>query len=438
MSEETFDQFEDTLDPVAESAQPRRSARRGRGSRARRKPSFWPALELNLDVPLLLAIFALLVYGVLMVYSASWDFSLREYGNAMQMFTRQLTTMAIGIGGGIAAYFIDYRFWRKYAVPMIVVTIGALLAVLIVNNSTYGSVRAFVGGSYMPGEFAKVTTILYLSVWLSSKREQLAAIDRGILPLAGIVGIVAALILLQPDFSAAATMVVLGGLMFFLAGGSLKQIGIMLGVASVLAALFVSVSSTSQARISSYMDSLQDPTQANSHVLRSFEAFVKGGWFGVGIGLADTKLTGLPVPPTDSIFAVVGEELGLVGAAVLTVLYSVVLWRGMVVAQRAPDMLGALIAGGVTIWIVMEAFINMGVMVGLLPFAGNALPLISYGGSSLVSVLGALGIVMSVSRASTMRSNNEERILDATTRGRRGERGWGLSRARRAARTGRN
>lgn len=438
MSEETFDQFDDLQESAAEAATPRRSARRGQRTRGRRKPSFWPALELNLDVPLLLAIFALLVYGILMVYSASWDFSLVEYDDATYMFVRQLTTMAIGIGGGIAAYFIDYRFWRKYAVPLIVLSIGSLVAVLIANNSTYGSVRAFVGGSYMPGEFAKVATILYLAVWLSSKRQQLQAIDRGILPLAGIVGIIAALILLQPDFSAAATMVALGGLMFFLAGGSLKQIGIMLGVASILAALFVSVSATSQVRISSYLDSLQDPTQANSHVLRSFEAFVKGGWFGVGIGLADTKLTGLPVPPTDSIFAVVGEEMGLVGAGVLTLLYGVVLWRGMVVAQRAPDMLGALIAGGVTIWIVMEAFINMGVMVGLLPFAGNALPLISYGGSSLVSVLGALGIVMSVSRASTLRSNNEERILDATTRGRRGERGWGLSRARRAARTGRN
>jgi len=435
MSEETFDQFEAVSEPMAEPARRERGARRTRG---RRKAGYWPALELNLDVPLLLAVFALLVYGVLMVYSASWDFSLVEHSDPLQMFKRQLLTTSIGIVGAIVAYFIDYRFWRKYAVPMIVLTVAALLAVLIVNNATYGSVRAFVGGSYMPGEFAKVTTILYLSVWLSSKREQLAAVDRGILPLAAIVGVIAALILLQPDFSAAATMVALGGMMFFLAGGSLKQIGMMLLVSIVCGGLFVSVNTTSQVRISSYLDSLQDLTQANSHVLRSLEAFVKGGWFGVGIGLADTKLTGLPVPPTDSIFAVVGEELGLVGATALALLYGVVLWRGMVIAHRAPDMLGSLIAGGVTIWIVMEAFINMGVMVGLLPFAGNALPLISYGGSSMVSVLGALGIVMSVSRASKLRSNKEERIVDATTRGRRGERGWGLSRARRAARTGRN
>ncbi|MCW5874553.1 MAG: cell division protein FtsW [Anaerolineales bacterium] len=434
MTEETFDQFDAAAEAMAE---PRRTRGRRRAG-GRRKASFWPTSELNLDVPLFLAVFALLIFGVLMVYSSSWDFSLREYRDATLMFRRQLVTMTIGVVAGIVAYFIDYRFWRKYAVLMIVGTIGALVAVLFLSTGMVTTSRALVDGSYMPGEFAKVVTIFYLSVWLSSKREQLVAVDRGILPLAAIVGVMAGLILLQPDFSAAITMVVLGGLMFFLAGGSMKQIGIMLLVASVLGALFVSVSATSQARISSYLDSLQDPTQANNHILRSFEAFVKGGWFGVGIGLADTKLTGLPVAPTDSVFAVVGEELGLVGAGALALLYGVVLWRGMVIAREAPDMMGALLAGGITIWITMEAYMNMGVMVGLLPFAGNALPLISYGGSSLVSVLGALGLVLSVSRVSKLQSNKNERIVDATTRGRRGERGWGLSRARRAARTGRN
>lgn len=432
MTEETFDQFEAT--PEAFEQPERRTRRRGR----RKSASLWPQLELNFDVPMALAIFALVVFGLLMVYSASWDFSLSEYDDPTFMFRRQMVTMTIGLVGGLAAYFIDYRFWRKYAIPLIAGTIISLLVVLVVNEVRFGSARALSGGSYMPGEVAKVATILYLSVWLSSKREQLAHVGRGIVPLGAIVGLMAGLILLQPDFSAAATMVVLGGMMFFLAGGSIKQIIFMLAGASVLASLFVSVSTTSQVRISSYLDSLQDPTQANSHVLRSFEAFVKGGWFGVGIGLADTKLTGLPVPPTDSIFAVVGEELGLVGCAILALLYGVVLWRGMVIAHRAPDMLGALIAGGITVWITMEAFINMGVMVGLLPFAGNALPLISFGGSSLVSVLGALGVVMSVSRTSSAKSQKEERIIDATTRGRRGERGWGLSRARRASRIGRN
>lgn len=419
------------LQPIeeVEQAQPERRGRRKRGG--------WPYVELNVDVPLVLVVFTLLIFGVLMVYSASWDFSLVNYDDPTLMFRRQLFTMSLGIGAAVVASFIDYHFWRKYAVPLIAATVLALLSVLVINEVRYGSARALSGGSYMPGELAKVATILYLSVWLASKRTQLAQVGRGILPLVGIVGIMAGLILLQPDLSAAATLVFLGGILFFLAGGDLKQIGIMLAGATVLGVLVVVVSATGRARMGSYFSALADPTQADYHVLRSFEAFVKGGWFGVGLGQADTKLTGLPVPPTDSIFAVVGEELGLIGAAVLVILYGFLLWRGLLIARRSPDMLGSLMAAGICIWITLEAFINMAVMVGLVPFAGNALPLVSYGGSNLVATLGAIGILMNIARASKVKHQRDERILDATARGRGGERRWSLSRARRAARVGR-
>jgi cell division protein FtsW len=432
MSEQTVEDFEqvDAIPVEDAQTQPERHA-------GRRKRSSWPFLELNVDVPLILAAFTLLIFGVLMVYSASWDFSLTNYGDPTLMFRRQLITMSIGLIAALVAYFIDYHFWQKYAVPLIGATVLALLAVLIINEVRYGSARALSGGSYMPGEFAKVATIIYLSVWLFSKRGDLSHVGRGILPLVGIVGTMAGLILLQPDLSAAATIVLLGGILFFLAGGDLKQIAIMLAGAAVLGTLVVLLSATGRARIGSYVSALHDPTQADYHVLRSFESFVKGGWFGVGLGQADTKLTGLPVPPTDSIFAVIGEELGLVGAGVLVLLYGVLLWRGLVIARRSPDMLGALMAAGISIWIVMEAFINMAVMVGLVPFAGNALPLVSYGGSNLVATLGALGILMNISRASKVKNQRDERIMDATTRGRRGEWGRGLSRTRRAARVGR-
>ncbi len=431
MSEQTVEDFEQVeATPVeAEQALPER--------RGKRKRQAWPFLELNVDVPLILAAFTLLIFGVLMVYSASWDFSLTNYGDPTLMFRRQLVTMTIGLIAAVVAYFIDYHFWQKYAVPLIGATVLALLAVLIINEVRYGSVRALSGGSYMPGEFAKVATIIYLSVWLFSKRGDLSHVGRGILPLVGIVGTMAGLILLQPDLSAAATIVLLGGTLFFLAGGDLKQIAIMLAGAAVLGTLVVLVSATGRARMGSYVSALQDPTHADYHVLRSFESFVKGGWFGVGLGQADTKLTGLPVPPTDSIFAVIGEELGLVGAGVLVLLYGVLLWRGLVIARRSPDMLGALMAAGISVWIVMEAFINMAVMVGLVPFAGNALPLVSYGGSNLVATLGALGILMNIARVSKVKNQRDERIMDATTRGRGGEWGRSLSRARRAARVGR-
>jgi len=162
----------------------------------------------------------------------------------------------------------------------------------------------------------------------------------------------------------------------------------------------VQFSNTGRERIFDFVAGIQDPTQASYHVRRSFEAIVNGGVFGTGIGRGETKLLGLPVPPTDSIFAVIAEELGLIGSVILIGLYAALVWRGMVIGRRAPDMLGTLLASGMTLWIGMETLINMAVMVGLMPFAGNALPFISAGGSNLVVSLAAIGILLNISRQS--------------------------------------
>ena len=164
--------------------------------------------------------------------------------------------------------------------------------------------------------------------------------------------------------------------------------------------------------------------RASDHVRRSLEAFVNGRWFGVGIGNGVTKVTGLPVPHTDSIFAVIGEETGMIGAVSLLILYSLILWRGMKIARRAPDELGALLAAGLTLWITFEAFINMAVMVNLLPFAGNALPFISAGGSNMVVSMAAIGILLNISRLSVKTQEDSGRffsaVVDLRGRNRRG------------------
>jgi cell division protein FtsW len=403
-------------------------------ARKRRNIQAKAFLALNLDLPLLLAMFTLVIFGLLMVFSASWDFSLINNGDPTQMFRRQLFSLTVGIVAAIVGALFDYRQWKKYAVPLVAIMILGLLSVLIVGEVRYGSARALSQGSYMPGELAKVITIIYLSVWLNSKRHTLSEVGLGIVPLITIVGTIGALIMLQPDLSAAATIVLLGAIMFFLAGGDLKQIAYLLGGGAFLGWIVVQIHPTGSQRMAGFLQGLQNPTEADYHVLRSFEAFVKGGWFGVGIGQAETKLTGLPVPPTDSIFAVIGEEIGLIGTSILILLYGFLLWRGLMIARNAPDRLGTLLAAGISLWITLEAFINMAVMVGLLPFAGNALPFISYGGSSLVSTLFAMGILMNIARVSNIGDMKKERIADATTRGRGSERGWGVSRNRRAAR----
>jgi cell division protein FtsW len=281
---------------------------------------------------------------------------------------------------------------------------------------------------------AKLVIVIYLTVWLYAKRDQLHSIELGLIPLAIILGLIGGLIYLQPDLSASATIFILGGVLFFLAGADLKQIIILILLASLVAWLIVQVSATGQERVQFYWMGLRDPSQASYHVRRSLEAMVNGGIFGRGIGQSVTKLTGLPVPPTDSIFAVVAEEFGLVGATVLILLYASLVWRGLVIARRAPDMLGSLLATGLVFWIGIEALINMTVMVGLLPFAGNALPFMSAGGSSLVTSLAAIGILYNISRqrGESSQLNDDWRAFGATAnlRGRNGRRG--LSRTRRS------
>jgi len=209
-------------------------------------------------------------------------------------------------------------------------------------------------------------------------------------------------------------------------------------LAVIMGWIVVQFSVTGQDRVGSFLAGLKDPTHASYHVQRSFEAIIKGRIFGVGLGQADTKLTGLPFAPTDSIFAVVAEELGLFGSVLLIGLYAAMVWRGLVIARRAPDMLGTLLAAGVTFWIGIEALINMAVMVGLMPFAGNALPFISAGGSNLVSSLCAIGIMLNISRQSgeSVKAEEDEwRSFGAVIDLRRRNGRRSVSRARRSQRT---
>jgi len=391
----------------------------------------------SLDVPLLLTVIALVVFGLIMLYSASFDFSFNEYGSSSYMFNRQVRWLGLGILCALALTLFDYHHWRRLVVFAMLGTICLLVAVLLVNEIRLGASRTLYEGSYQPSELAKLVAVIYLSVWLYAKRNSLHDVSFGLIPLGVILGIIGGLIYLQPDLSAAGTVLILGGLLFFLAGADIKQIVLLLILAMVMGWIIVQISETGQDRVNSFVNGLMDPTQSSYHVQRSFEAVIKGGWFGVGLGQADTKLTGLPFAPTDSIFAVVSEELGLFGAVTLIALYVALVWRGLVIARRAPDMLGTLLASGVTFWVGIEALINMSVMVGLMPFAGNALPFVSAGGSNLVATLCAVGIMLNISRQSSEIARNEAdewrsfgAVIDLRWRNRRRS----VSRPRRAQR----
>ena len=388
------------------------------------------------DLILIATVIALCIFGLLMLYSASTDFSYLNYGSQTFMFNKQLIFL---VGGILVAFLlsrVDYHQYRRFALPLMLVAIAMLIVVLLTKDMRNGAIRTIFGGSVQPSELAKLLTILYLSVWLFSKQEYLHDISLGLVPLAVILGGIAGLIYLEPDLSATITVFLLGGLLFFLAGGELRQIVLFCLVALVAGWVVVQFSATGRSRMGSYLAGLKDPLKSSSHVLWSLEAVNRGKWFGVGIGNATTKLIGLPFSATDSIFAVIVEELGMFGALGLICLYGILLWRGLVIASRAPDQLGSIMAAGLTFWIVIEALINMTMIIGLIPVAGNALPFVSAGGSNLVSTLAAIGILLGISRQSGQKApadSNERRSYSATVDLRRRDRRRSISRPGRPA-----
>lgn len=381
-------------------------------------------LDLAIDIPFLSIVAALLVFGLLMLYSASWDVSWRANRDVNSFFIRQLLWLAIGLLAGGFFYFMDYHRWQKnrLATLALVGTVGLLLLVLVIGERSL-----FGGKSVQPSELAKLVIVIYLSVWLNAKGEMIKKVSFGIIPLGTILGVVAGLIAVQTDLSAAVTVFALGLLLFYMAGGSLMQILILVLTSSGLGAAIIAFRKPEiYNRIEDFWVGIQDiNTFGSDQIARSFTAFIDGGWFGVGLGKGVAKLVLLPVPHTDSIFAVVGEELGFVGSALLVLLYSLLLWRGMIIAKRALDGLGSLLVAGLVFWIVFEAFVNIAVIIGLLPVAGNPLPFVSQGGSNLVVTMSAVGMILGIARLAEIERRKQERrslgaVVDLRGRDRRG------------------
>lgn len=361
------------------------------GSSSRRR------LTLGYDPWLLVLIAALVAFGLVMVYSASWDVSWRLYKDPNAIFRLQVRHLGVGLIAMIIASLSPIDWLRRFALPLILITIGTLLAVLIVNVGAEHR-RAFLGGSVQPSEMAKLALIIYLAVWMESKDERLSDMGYGFWPLIMIIGVISGLILLQPDLSAGLTIGLVAVMMFYLAGARIWQVGVMAFGGGSFALLLVRLTQTGQERWKEYVGGLVDLEEASYHVQQSLQAFYSGGVLGQGLGASRGKFGLLPAPHTDSIYAVVGEELGLIGALLALLLFSLFLWRGFRVAMVSPHRVEVLLASGITFWIGMEAMINMSVLLGLLPFAGNALPFFSYGGSSLVTTLTGVGLLLNISR----------------------------------------
>ena len=389
--------------------------------------------QLLIDVPLLIVIIILLVFGLLMLYSASWNYSLQAYDSGTYILFRQIRWVLIGLGIMTAAALFDYHKLQYFTIWGMLGILGMLLIILIdVRNigSTTGYTRTLTdGGSIQPSEFAKVAVILYLATYLSNRRDDLMSFSKGTFPALIVIGLPTLLVFLQPDISAALTIAVIGGVMLFISGGNMKHLFIILFILVVFAAGGYFFFDKVGTRFEEFFAGLLNPTGASYHIRRAYNAIINGGIFGVGIGKGTAKLTGLPFAWTDSIFAVILEETGLVGGAFVIGLYTCILWRGYEIFKKAPDYVGKVLSAGITLWVFMEAALNICVILNIMPFAGNALPLISLGGSSMICTMLCLGILLNISRVSAIENakkgrNEPDAIVDL----RGGNWGWRVSR----------
>lgn len=374
----------------------------------------------TIDLPLLVLFGLLLAIGSLMIYSTTFDWSYQEFGSDTYIFMQHVRNLAIGGTVFVLLTLINYRVWKRFVVLLLLATIGSLIAVLLFSDLTFGARRAFLEGSYQPGELAELTIVIYMSAWLGSKNTKVGSFIQGLIPFAMLVGVIGGLVALQPDLTTTVTIFIVAGTMFFLAGANILHLGVVLGSLGAAGYFLAENLSYAQDRIGPFVASLTDFTQATYQARQAMIAFMNGGWMGVGLGQGKQKFGFLPTPHTDSIFAVIGEELGFIGAMFVIALFVLLVIRGLQIARRAHDPFGSLLAAGVTLWIITKAMMNIAVMINLIPTSGVALPFISYGGSSLITLMAGTGLLFSVARVTALENTPEGRKTSAHD-----DRGWG-------------
>jgi cell division protein FtsW len=350
------------------------------------------------------AVLLILAAGLVMVYSSSAVLALREYGDAFYYLKRQLLFAALGIGMMIFMAGTDYRALKKHAPAVLIVCFALLVIVLIPGVGVVrGGARSWLGiGSFgiQPSEFMKLAMVIFMARYLADRQQEIAGFTRGLLPPLAIMGCAFGLIMLQPDLGSGAVMVGATMLIIYAAGARLLHLGALAGIGAAGLAGLIIAEPYRMKRITGFLDPWQDPLGSGYQIIQSLYAIGPGGLIGLGLGESRQKYSYLPEPQTDFIFSIMAEELGFIGGSALILLFLVLIWRGLRTAITAPDTFGSLLAVGITGIIAVQVFINIGVVIGLLPVTGITLPLVSYGGSSLTLLLTALGILLNISRYS--------------------------------------
>jgi cell division protein FtsW len=360
-----------------------------------------PAGSPQHDVVLFAAVLGLVAFGVVMVYSASAVYATQKFGSATYFFKRDLLWTGLGLTAMWFAATTDFSIYRRWSYPLLGVAIGMLVAVLLVGARINGARRWFhVGGvSFQPAELAKLALVVYLACSLARKAEKVKSFTVGFVPHMLVCGLMMVLLLKQPDLGTAVILGLATLLLLFVAGAKISYILIAFLVAAPVVYQAIVGTPWRMRRMLAYLDPWHYRYDVGYQITESLISIGSGGKTGLGLGDGRQKLFFLPEAHTDYIMAIVGEELGLIGLWAVAAVFGVLVWRGARAALRARDAFGCYLAFGITAMFGLQAMVNLGVVLGALPTKGLPLPFVSFGGSTLVVDLFAMGILLNISRA---------------------------------------
>ncbi len=354
-------------------------------------------------VLLVVPVVMLLIVGLGAMLSAASVVSIREFGDPLYYIKRQFVWVGLGLVALIVSTRIPYRLYRKLALPIFIVAMVGLAATLVIGDVRGGARRWIEVGplTIQASEFAKLATVIVLSAVMAKKDRLLGSLAHFVLPVAAVLGVVSVLLMAQPDFG---TTLLIGASAFAVLFASAAPLGYVVGlggIAALLGMLGAFTMDYRRDRITGFLDPFADPLGTGHQAVQSLVALGTGGWFGVGLGASRARWSFLPNAHTDFIFAIIGEETGLVGAGLVIVLFALFAAVGIRVALKAPDTFGRLLAVGIVAWLSFQALINVGGVVAVLPITGVPLPFVSSGGNAMIVSLAAVGILVNICRTRT-------------------------------------
>lgn len=360
--------------------------------------------KLQIDYPFLISLGVIVVFGLIMLASATAPTAFETYGDSEYLVKHQ---MLVGLLPGLILMlfftFFDYRKLKKYAFWSLIVSIVLLVSVFIPGvGAEFGSARSWIsifGFSLQPSEIVKLTFLIYLATWLETRGHHKAShLTEGLVPFLAVLGVVALLMMLQPDLGTLTIIILMSLVVYFVGGAKISHIAGVGVLGMLFLLLMIKISPYRAARLTIFLHPELDPQGIGYHINQAFLAIGSGGFWGRGLGLSRQKFQYLPEVAGDSIFAIIAEELGFFFGALLVIGFLYFLYRGIRIAAQAPDAFGKLLVTGIISWLGIQAFVNIGAMVGLLPLTGVPLPFVSQGGTALAVALAACGIVLNVSK----------------------------------------